>query len=68
MERLRSGPESPEMDVTYTTTAERLAALAMTLKEIQSTHERGESLQPMLQNLERPIVPHGVRFVSFAAS
>lgn len=56
------------MDVTYTTTAERLAALAMTLKEIQSTHERGESLQPMLQNLERPIVPHGVRFVSFAAS
>lgn len=48
--------------------AERLAAFAMTLKEIQGTHERGESLQPILQNLERPIVPHGVRFVSFAAS
>jgi hypothetical protein len=68
MERLRSGEESREMDAIRPTTAERLPAFAMTFKEIQGKHERGESLQPMLKNLERPIVPREVRFVSFAAS
>jgi|APIni6443716594_1056825.scaffolds.fasta_scaffold1369018_1 hypothetical protein len=68
MERLRSGDESREKDVTHPTTAEWLAAFAMTLKEIQWKHERGESLQPMLKNLQRPIVPREVRFISFAAS
>ena len=45
MERLRSGDESREMDVTHPTTAERLAAFEVTLKEIQGKRERGESLQ-----------------------
>ena len=52
MERLRSGEERPEMDVTHPTTAERLAAFDVTLKEIQEKRERGESLQPMLENTQ----------------
>ena len=50
MESLRSGEERPEMDVTHPTTAERLAAFEVTLKEIQEKRERGESLQPVLEN------------------
>jgi len=52
MDRLRSGKESPEMDVTHPTTAERLAAFDVTLKEIQEKRERGESLQPMLEHVQ----------------
>jgi len=52
MERLRLGGESHEMDVTHPTTAERLAAFDVTLKEIQEKRERGESLQPVLENTQ----------------
>jgi hypothetical protein len=52
MERLRSGDESREKDVTHPTTAEWLAAFAMTLKEIQGKRERGESLQTVLKNVQ----------------
>ena len=48
VERLRSRANSPEMDVTHPTTAERLAAFDVTLKEIGTKRERGESLQPLL--------------------
>ena len=50
IERLRSGEERSEMDVTHPTNAERLAAFDVTLKEIQEKRERGESLQPVLEN------------------
>ena len=49
MENLRSGENQPEMDVTHPTTAERLAALEMTLKEIEEKRDRGELLQPVLE-------------------
>jgi predicted Zn-dependent protease len=49
MENLRSGENQPEMDVTHPTTAERLAALEMTLKEIKEKRDRGELLQPVLE-------------------
>jgi len=52
IERLRSGEERSEMDVTHPTTAERLAAFDVTLKEIQEKRERGESLQPVLENTQ----------------
>ena len=47
MERLRSGEERPEMDSTHPTTAERLAALEVTLKELEEKRQRGESLKPI---------------------
>ena len=52
IQRLQSGKESLEMDVTHPTTAERLAAIDVTLKEIQEKRERGESLQPVLENMQ----------------
>lgn len=52
MESLRSGEDQPEMDVTHPTTAERLAVFEMTLKEIQEKRDRGESLQPVLENTQ----------------
>ena len=52
MERHRLGKNQPEMDVTHPTTAERLAAFDMTLKEIEEKRERGESLQPVLENMQ----------------
>lgn len=47
IERFSSGEKSPEMGVTHPTTAERLAAFEMTLKEIEEKLGRGESLRPM---------------------
>jgi hypothetical protein len=52
IERLQSGKERSEMDATHPTTAERLAAFDVTLKEIQEKRERGESLQPVLENTQ----------------
>jgi hypothetical protein len=52
MENLRSGGNQPQMDVTHPTTAERLAALEMTLEEIQEKSERGDSLQPVLKKTQ----------------
>ena len=52
IERLSSGEKRPEMDMTHPTTAERLAAFDMTLKEIEEKRERGESLQPVLDNMQ----------------
>jgi predicted Zn-dependent protease len=52
IERLQSGKENPEMNATHPTTAERLAAFDVTLKEIQEKRERGESLQPVLENAQ----------------
>jgi predicted Zn-dependent protease len=52
MERLRSGENKPEMDRDHPTTAERLAAFEETLKEIQEKRDRGDSLQPMLENTQ----------------
>jgi len=52
MAGLRSGEEKPDMDVTHPTTAERLAAFDVTLTEIQEKRERGESLQPVLENTQ----------------
>jgi hypothetical protein len=52
IERLQPGEENPEMDRIHPTTAERLAAFEVTLKEIQEKRERGESLQPVLEQLQ----------------
>src|SRR5437879_3203468 len=52
LERLRSGKERSERDVTHPTTAERLAAFEVTLEEIQEKRERGESLHPVLENTQ----------------
>ena len=52
IERLQSGEENPEMDRTHPTTAERLAAFEVTLKEIQEKRERGESLQSVLEQVQ----------------
>jgi hypothetical protein len=52
IERLQSGKERSDMDRTHPTTAERLAAFDVTLKEIQEKRERGESLQPVLENTQ----------------
>ena len=52
MERLRSGEENSEMDRTHPTTAERLAAFDVTLKEIEEKRDRGELLQPVLEKTE----------------
>jgi len=52
IESLRSGENTPEMDVTHPTTADRLAAFEITLKEIQEKRDRGESLQPVLENTQ----------------
>jgi len=49
MESLRSGENQPEMDVTHPTTAERLAAFDVTLKEIEAKRDQGELLQPVLE-------------------
>jgi predicted Zn-dependent protease len=49
---LRSGEESPEMDVTHPTTAERLAAFEVTLKEIEEKRDRGELLQPLQEKTQ----------------
>jgi len=40
------------MDVTHPTTAERLAAFDVTLKEIEEKRDRGELLQPVLENVQ----------------
>jgi len=52
MESLRSRENTPEMDVSHPTTAERLASFEITLKEIQEKRHRGESLQPVLNNTQ----------------
>ena len=52
MESLRSGENQPEMVVTHPTTAERLAAFDVTLKEIEEKRDRGELLQPVLEKTE----------------
>jgi len=52
LESLRSRDKTPEMDVSHPTTAERLASFEITLKEIQEKRDRGESLQPVLDNTE----------------
>lgn len=63
-----SGEERSEMDVTHPTTAERLAAFAVTLKEVQRKRERRESVQPRLKDLQWPIVSREVRSDLFPAS
>jgi len=52
MESLRSRKNTPEMDVSHPTTEERLASFEITLKEIQEKRDRGESLQPVLDNTQ----------------
>ena len=52
VERLRSRENIPETDVTHPTTAERLAAFDVTLKEIEAKRDRGELLQPVLENTQ----------------
>ena len=52
MESLRSGENTPEMDVTHPTTAERLTSFEITLKEIQEKRDRGESLEPLLEKTQ----------------
>ena len=52
MESLRSKENTPEMDVSHPTTDERLASFEITLKEIQEKRDRGESLQPVLDNTQ----------------
>ena len=52
MESLRSRENTPEMDVSHPTTDERLASFEITLKEIQEKRNRGESLQPVLDNTQ----------------
>ena len=52
MESLRSGENQSEMDVTHPTTAERLAALDVTLEEIEAKRDRGELLQPVLEKTQ----------------
>jgi predicted Zn-dependent protease len=44
-EWLRAGKDGTEVDQTHPTTAERLAAFDVTLKEIEGKRQRGESLQ-----------------------
>jgi hypothetical protein len=43
---------SPGVVVTHPTTAERLAAFEVTLKEIEEKRDRGELLQPVLENTQ----------------
>ncbi|MEO6308297.1 MAG: M48 family metallopeptidase [Nitrospiraceae bacterium] len=52
MESLRSRKNTSEMDVSHPTTDERLASFEITLKEIQEKRDRGESLQPVLDNTQ----------------
>ncbi|MDZ4733695.1 MAG: M48 family metallopeptidase [Nitrospirota bacterium] len=54
MERQQSqqASTSPGVVVTHPTTAERLAAFEVTLKEIEEKRDRGELLQPVLDNTE----------------
>lgn len=52
LESLRSREHTPEMDVTHPTTDERLASFKTTLKEIQEKRDRGESLQPVMDNIQ----------------
>jgi len=52
MESLRSGENQPETDLTHPTTAERLAALDVTLEEIETKRSRGELLQPVLEKMQ----------------
>ena len=52
IENLRSGGKQPELDVNHPTTAERLAALEMTLTEIQEKRNRGDSLHPVLEKTQ----------------
>ena len=40
------------MDVTHPTTAERLAAFEVTLKEIEEKRDRGELLQPLQEKTQ----------------
>ncbi len=52
MDSLRSRKNTSEMDVSHPTTDERLASFEITLKEIQEKRDRGESLQPVLDNTQ----------------
>jgi predicted Zn-dependent protease len=52
LERLRSGETTPAMDMDHPTTAERLAAFEETLKEIEEKRDRGDMLQPVLENTQ----------------
>lgn len=52
MESLRSRKNTSEMDVSHPTTDERLASFEITLKEIQEKRDRGETLQPVLDNTQ----------------
>lgn len=52
MESLPSRELSLEMVTTHPTTAERLAAFDVTLKEIEEKRDRGELLQPLLENTQ----------------
>jgi len=52
MESLRSKKNTSEMDVSHPTTDERLASFEITLKEIQEKRDRGETLQPVLDNTQ----------------
>jgi Peptidase family M48/PDZ domain len=52
LERLRSGETTPAIDMDHPTTAERLAAFEVTLKEIEEKRDRGELLQPVLENTQ----------------
>jgi predicted Zn-dependent protease len=52
LESLRTRENTPEMDVSHPTTAERLAAFDVTLKEIEEKRDRGELLQPVLENTQ----------------
>ena len=66
------------MDATRPTTAERLAAFAMTLQETQVKRERGELLQPILKTCSdqlflmksdlAPFPPHSPASVFLASS
>jgi len=52
VKHLPSRPLMPEAVMTHPTTAERLAAFEVTLKEIEEKRRRGESLQPVLEKTQ----------------
>jgi len=52
MQSLRARDNTPELDVSHPTTAERQAAFEITLSEIRGKRDRGESLQPVLDNTQ----------------
>ena len=62
MENLRSGQNQAEMDVSHPTTVERLAVFEVTLTEIQEKRDRGDILQPVLEQTRCLEGCQGLRF------